>query len=105
VPPGDQRAPYGCRRRHPGEFVEAGYLREYRDKQVSLQHLRPVIGFMRERLGVQDPLATRRLPWTSVESNEPVALPRCGGGLLHAGLRTSLRLPATFGPPPRSSAW
>jgi hypothetical protein len=88
-----------------GEFVEAGYLREHRDKQVSLQHLRPVIGFMRERLGVQDPLATRRLPWTSVESNEPVALPRCGGGLLHAGLRTSLRLPATFGPPPRSSAW
>ena len=47
-----------------GEFVEAGYLREYRAKQVSLQYLRPVIGFMRERLGVQYPLATLR-PYTS----------------------------------------
>lgn len=47
-----------------GEFVEAGYLREYRAKQVSLQSLRPVIGFMRERLGVQYPPATLH-PYTS----------------------------------------
>jgi hypothetical protein len=47
-----------------GEFVEAGYLREYRAKQVSLQYLRPVIGLLRERLGVQYPLATLK-PYTS----------------------------------------
>lgn len=47
-----------------GEFIEAGYLREYRAKQVSLQYLRPVIGFLRERLGVRYPLATLR-PYTS----------------------------------------
>jgi uncharacterized protein (DUF433 family) len=47
-----------------GEFVEAGYLREYRAKQVSLQYLRPVIGFLRERLQVKYPLATLR-PYTS----------------------------------------
>lgn len=44
-----------------GEFVEAGYLREYRAKQVSLQYLRPVIGFLRDRLQVQYPLATLKL--------------------------------------------
>jgi uncharacterized protein (DUF433 family) len=47
-----------------GEFVEAGYLREYRAKQVSLQYLRPVIGLLRDRLNVQYPLATLR-PYTS----------------------------------------
>jgi uncharacterized protein (DUF433 family) len=47
-----------------GEFVEAGYLREYRAKQVSLQYLRPVIGLLRERLNVQYPLATLR-PYAS----------------------------------------
>lgn len=47
-----------------GEFIEAGYLREYRAKQVSLQYLRPVIGFLRERLQVKYPLATLR-PYTS----------------------------------------
>lgn len=49
-----------------GEFIEAGYLREYRAKQVSLQYLRPVIGFLflRERLDVQYPLATLK-PYTT----------------------------------------
>jgi uncharacterized protein (DUF433 family) len=47
-----------------GEFVEAGYLREYRAKQVSLQYLRPVISLLRDRLNVQYPLATLR-PYTS----------------------------------------
>jgi uncharacterized protein (DUF433 family) len=47
-----------------GEFVEAGYLREYRAHRVSLQYLRPVIGLLRERLGVKYPLATLR-PYAS----------------------------------------
>jgi uncharacterized protein (DUF433 family) len=47
-----------------GEFVEAGYLREYRAKQVSLQYLRPVISMLRHELGVRYPLATLK-PYTS----------------------------------------
>lgn len=47
-----------------GEFVEAGYLREYRAKQVTLQYLRPVIAILREELGVRYPLATLK-PYTS----------------------------------------
>jgi hypothetical protein len=41
-----------------GEFVEAGYLREYRVRhRVSLQQLRPVVQMLRDRLGVPYPLA------------------------------------------------
>jgi uncharacterized protein (DUF433 family) len=40
-----------------GEFVEAGYLNEYRLRGVSLQRLRPVVQRLRERLGVPYPLA------------------------------------------------
>jgi uncharacterized protein (DUF433 family) len=40
-----------------GEFVELGYLREYRRARVSLQHLRPVIDRLREEYGVRYPLA------------------------------------------------
>jgi uncharacterized protein (DUF433 family) len=47
-----------------GEFVEAGYLREYRARQVSLQYLRPVIALLRSELGVPYPLATLT-PYTS----------------------------------------
>ncbi len=47
-----------------GEFVEAGYLREYRAEQVTLQYLRPVIAILREELGVRYPLATLK-PYTS----------------------------------------
>ncbi len=43
-----------------GEFVEVGYLREYRRRRVSLQYLRPVIGTLRRRLGVRYPLAHAR---------------------------------------------
>ncbi len=43
-----------------GEFVEVGYLREYRRRQVSLQYLRPVIERLRRRLGVRYPLAHAR---------------------------------------------
>jgi len=50
-----------------GEFVEAGYLREYRAKQVSLQYLRPVIALLRKELGVRYPLATLK-PYTSGRS-------------------------------------
>lgn len=39
------------------EFVEAGFLREYRARRVSLQHLRPVIDQMRREFEVQYPLA------------------------------------------------
>ncbi len=40
-----------------GEFVELGYLREYRKARVSLQHIRPVIERLREIYGVRYPLA------------------------------------------------
>ena len=39
------------------EFVEAGFLREYRAKRVSLQYLRPVIDEMRKQFKVPYPLA------------------------------------------------
>jgi uncharacterized protein (DUF433 family) len=39
------------------EFIEAGFLREYRAKRVSLQHLRPVIDEMRREFDVKYPLA------------------------------------------------
>ena len=39
------------------EFVEAGFLREYRAKRVSLQYLRPVIEEMRKQFKVPYPLA------------------------------------------------
>ncbi len=45
-----------------GEFVEAGYLREYRRLKVSLQSLRPFILALRESLDVPYPLAHSR-PW------------------------------------------
>ena len=50
-----------------GEFVEAGYLREYRAKRVTLQYLRPVIAILRDELGVRYPLATLK-PYTSGRS-------------------------------------
>jgi uncharacterized protein (DUF433 family) len=43
-----------------GEFVEAGYLREYRAKKVPLQQLRPFIDALRDKLGVPYPLAHSR---------------------------------------------
>lgn len=44
-----------------GEFVEAGYLREYRVRhRVSLRQLRPVVQMLRDRLGVPYPLAHAR---------------------------------------------
>lgn len=43
-----------------GEFVELGYLREYRRARVSLQHIRPVIERLRQELGVRYPLAHAR---------------------------------------------
>ncbi len=44
-----------------GEFVELGYLREYR-RDVSLQRIRPVIARLRDEWGAPYPLATHR-PW------------------------------------------
>jgi uncharacterized protein (DUF433 family) len=43
-----------------GEFVELGYLREYRRKGVPLQRLRPVISELRRELGTPYPLATAK---------------------------------------------
>lgn len=43
-----------------GEFVEAGLVAEYRDKGVSVQHLRMVIVRLREELQVPYPLAHGR---------------------------------------------
>jgi uncharacterized protein (DUF433 family) len=40
-----------------GEFVELGYLREYRNKGVSLQQLRPVIEKLRLKFATPYPLA------------------------------------------------
>jgi uncharacterized protein (DUF433 family) len=41
-----------------GEFVEAGYLREYRSSRVSLQRIRPFVDDLRDHYGVPYPLAT-----------------------------------------------
>lgn len=43
-----------------GEFVEVGYLREYRRKGVPLQRLRPVIDELRREFGTPYPLATAK---------------------------------------------
>lgn len=43
-----------------GEFVELGYLREYRRKGVPLQRLRPVIDELRREFRTPYPLATAR---------------------------------------------
>lgn len=43
-----------------GEFVELGYLREYRRKGVPLQKLRPVIEALRREFETPYPLATAR---------------------------------------------
>jgi uncharacterized protein (DUF433 family) len=43
-----------------GEFVELGYLREYRRKGVPLQRLRPVIDELRREFDTPYPLATAR---------------------------------------------
>ena len=43
-----------------GEFVELGYLREYRRANVPLQRLRPVIDILRRQYGTPYPLAHAR---------------------------------------------
>lgn len=43
-----------------GEFVELGYVREYRRKGVPLQRLRPVIDELRREFATPYPLATSR---------------------------------------------
>ena len=40
-----------------GEFVEAGLLRGYRERSVSLQHMRPFIQRMRQEFDIPYPLA------------------------------------------------
>jgi uncharacterized protein (DUF433 family) len=43
-----------------GEFVETAFLAEYREADVPLQRIRPVVDGLRERLGVAHPLAYRQ---------------------------------------------
>jgi uncharacterized protein (DUF433 family) len=43
-----------------GEFIELGYLREYRRKGVPLQRLRPVMDELRREFSTPYPLATAR---------------------------------------------
>lgn len=47
-----------------GEFIEVGLLAQYRDLNVPLQRLRPVVQLLREELGVPYPLAHAR-PWVN----------------------------------------
>ncbi len=60
-PPVIRAEPTGSSNVTWGEFVEAGFLREYRKLDVSLQHLRPVIEGLRHEFGVPYPLAHFRL--------------------------------------------
>ena len=56
-PPVVRRAPTGSDVVTWGEFVELGYLREYRQKAVPLQQLRPVIDRLRSAYRTEFPLA------------------------------------------------
>ncbi len=58
-PPVLREEPQGSSTLTWGEFVEAGYLREYR-QDIPLQRLRPLISELRKELGVPYPLATAR---------------------------------------------
>lgn len=56
-PPVIRVSPTGSTEVTWGEFVEAGLLREYRERDVPLQRLRPVIDKLREEFDVPYPLA------------------------------------------------
>jgi len=59
-PPVIRPAPTGDKIVTWGEFVELGFLREYRRKRVPLQRLRPVIDELRSQFGTLFPLAMAR---------------------------------------------
>jgi uncharacterized protein (DUF433 family) len=56
-PPVIREEPTGIMEVTWGEMVEARYLREYRQNDISLQKLRPVIAALREEYGTPYPLA------------------------------------------------
>jgi uncharacterized protein (DUF433 family) len=56
-PPVIRPEPTGSRSVTWAEFVEAGFLDQYRSQRVPLQRLRPVIARLRDELGVPYPLA------------------------------------------------
>jgi uncharacterized protein (DUF433 family) len=56
-PPVLREEPTGSQEITWGEMVEARYLRAYRQKNVSMQRLRPFIGLLRAEFGVPYPLA------------------------------------------------
>lgn len=53
-----------------GEFVELGYLRQYRRKEVPFQRLRPVIEALRQEFGTPYPLAAAK-PFTYGKGADP----------------------------------
>ena len=72
-----------------GEFVELGYLREYRRKGVSLQRLRPVIDELRREFKTPYPLATAK-PYIFgkelvLEVQERNGLPAAIAIVIHSG--------------------
>lgn len=80
-----------------GEFVELGYLREYRSAGVSLQHLRPVIQWLREAFGVPYPLAHAR-PYIAdrrlvVDMQAALNLPNALAMVVHTGQTLALTAP------------
>jgi uncharacterized protein (DUF433 family) len=56
-PPVVRQEPTGSDVVRWGEFIELGYMREYRKKDVPLQQLRPVIERLRKRYRTEYPLA------------------------------------------------
>lgn len=92
-PPVIRRDPTGSDVVTWGEFVELGYLREYRRSGVPLQRLRPVIDELRREFDTPYPLAT---PSTFCE---PLTLGALGAPLPRPALwcKTSVALRDRFG--------
>ncbi len=72
-----------------GEFVELGYLREYRRNRVSMQYLRPVVDVLREEFQTPYPLATTR-PFIYdrelvLKAQQAVGLPASIGIVIRSG--------------------
>lgn len=72
-----------------GEFVELGYLREYRRNRVSMQRLRPVVDLLREEFETPYPLATTR-PFIYdqelvLKAQQAVGLPAAIGIVIRSG--------------------
>jgi uncharacterized protein (DUF433 family) len=81
-----------------GEFVELGYLREYRRKGVPLQRLRPVIDDLRREFDTPYPLAARPYVWGKelvLELQERADLPTAIAIVVRSGQQLLLTDEAT----------